>query len=185
MRKRARARLRRDGRGSRRARGGKRSPVISPAVSARLRGAGKGRREEVLTSGTGLSAEAAGAGRWAGVRDRERSGSAGRTGPRGAGQAGERAGQVARARGKAVGKSGPRGERAVAGFGWAEWGRESWFGPRGKWAGGEGWTGLRWVWAGGLGFPNGLVWVSRFGFWVSFHTSSILILTQLKPKEFK
>ena len=66
--------------------------------------------------------EGAGAGRWAGVRDRERSGSAGRTGPRGAGQAGERAGQVARARGKAVGKSGPRGERAVAGFGWAEWG---------------------------------------------------------------
>ena len=33
MRERARARLRRDGRGSRRARGGKRSPVISPAVS--------------------------------------------------------------------------------------------------------------------------------------------------------
>ena len=33
VRERARARLRRDGRGSRRARGGKRSPVISPAVS--------------------------------------------------------------------------------------------------------------------------------------------------------
>ena len=29
-----------------------------------MRGAGKGRREEVLTGGTGLSAEAAGAGRW-------------------------------------------------------------------------------------------------------------------------
>ena len=65
--------------------------------------------------------------------------------------------------------TGPRGVSGpVAGFGWAEWGRESWFGPRGKWAGGEGWTGLRCVWAGGLGFPKGLVWVSRFGFWVSF-----------------
>ena len=31
-----------------------------------MRGAGKGRREEVLTGGAGLSAEAAGAGRWAG-----------------------------------------------------------------------------------------------------------------------
>ena len=45
-----------------------------------MRGAGKGRREEVLTGGAGLSAEAAGAGRWAGVRERgaERQHEAGR-----------------------------------------------------------------------------------------------------------
>ena len=96
VRERARARLRRDGRGSRRARGGKRSPVISPAVSARLRGAGKGRREEVLTGGAARSV-AGGDARgeslgWASGGDAGRAGcglSAGprawaeRTGPRG------------------------------------------------------------------------------------------------------
>ena len=53
--------------------------------------------------------------------------------------------------------------------------RES--GGAGLWEKGVGRAGLG-CWAGV--FPMG--W---FGFWVSYHTSSILILTQLKPKEFK
>ena len=124
--------------------------------------------------GSGRSGCAAQADRWARADDARRrlAGCCARRGMRERGPARARLGRGTR------GVSGP-----VAGFGWAEWGRESWFGPRGKWAGGEGWTGLRWVWAGGLGFPNGLVWVSRFGFWVSFHTSSILILTQLNSSQ--
>jgi len=59
------------------------------------RNSGAGRKEE-LTSGAAWSVA-----EWASAVRAERSGSAGRTGPRGAGQAGERAGQVARARGEA------------------------------------------------------------------------------------
>jgi hypothetical protein len=89
VRERARARLRRVGRGSRRARGGKRSPVISPAVSARLRGAGKGRRGEVLTGGAARSV-AGGDARgeslgWASGGDAGRAGCGLSAGPRGNG----------------------------------------------------------------------------------------------------
>ena len=60
VRERARARLRRDGRGSRRARGRKRSPVISPAVSGAVAWSREGKerggpdeRDRAVSGGSG------------------------------------------------------------------------------------------------------------------------------------
>ena len=80
--------------------------------------------------------------------------------------------------------SGPRkrGERAALANWAAGKGRRRWAALVGKENGPwEGEAGLR---KGGSGSGRflGLGW---FGCWVSFHTSSILFLTKLKPKEFK